>query len=840
MGKKTLWPGWETVRQIKSGNYGTVYEIERKLPSGNKEKAAVKVISIPKEKTELDELRSQHYTKKAITRYFEDRKKRVSDEYEHMLALKGNTNIVTVDDFDCVQKDDGFGWDIYLKMELLTPLLDSFEDKITEVDVVNIGKDICTALTLCDNRGIIHRDIKPSNILVSKDGDYKLGDFGIARVMEIKSSSLTKGIGTYDYMAPEVRRGEKYDKRADIYSLGLVLYWLLNEKKLPFHPALPTGTQKENALERRFNGESIPAPAHGSNQLKQIVLKACAFDPKDRYQSAEEMIRDLAAHNPSSESFELPKKLSEYAVDDDIGQDDIISDSTEDGSKTPDIFDFSQIVDSAAHGDDCGQADFHDDLTIDINPSLPKDEPVDKKAPSLRQSIADILADYSGLIKVIIGAVLVLALVVGVIHYIKQQQQQREKDSVVIENTNQTDEIVADETTSIDEPVFIESDCGVAIAKTIVVEDAGVTITADRFSVDEAKNTEAIVLRIENNGPAAFFLSHLSLQINGYFVEGYLYDVDTIKPNTVVEGEVRFDPEYISLLGANKINEFALSFKATDAESFNTLWESDLVTIPVQDNRERVFSAIPVNLGVFNEEGIKLDLVGYKVGTNEASLYFYLNNGTNPDIRLAFAEGQLNAKDASIFNGYIFSKGASSLGFCESIYRRPLLDEDPIQPQSIKCVLQTTASMITVVPNKELSARFDSSGHITAFDIQNQEEVKESEVSVEQSSSWPSREDLLAIIESGNISTVSTTGAQLTLPTDSQWLTNPFRAKVKSPRVGSSILIMPMPKSENGNLGAIDDGTEVWILGMRSPYYYFFVSIEDGRMGWNGTEYFTT
>ena len=323
MVSNSIWPGWETVRKIKSGSYGTVYEIERKLPSGNKEKAALKVISIPQKEYELDELRSQQYTEEAITAYFEDRKNRVLDEYERMLALKGNTNIVTVDDYIFIQKDDGFGWDIYLKMELLTPLLDSFGDTITEAEVVKIGKDICTALALCEKQNIIHRDIKPSNILVSKDGAYKLGDFGIARVMESATSSLTKGIGTYDYMAPEVRHGGKYDERADIYSLGLVLYWLLNERKLPFYPAHPTLTEKESALSRRFGGETIPAPAHGSNQLKQIVLKACAFDPKDRYQSAEDMQQDLVAYNHGSESFDRPKKpktLPGYVVDDNLSK----------------------------------------------------------------------------------------------------------------------------------------------------------------------------------------------------------------------------------------------------------------------------------------------------------------------------------------------------------------------------------------------------------------------------------------------------------------------------------------------------------------------------------------
>ena len=110
-----------------------------------------------------------------------------------------------------------------------------------------------------------------------------------------KTTGGTK-IGTYNYMAPEVYNNQPYGHPADIYSLGLVLYWFLNERRLPFcpmPPQLPKSSDLEEARARRFNGETIPAPLHGSPALKQIVLKACAYDPKTRYQTAEEMLSDL-------------------------------------------------------------------------------------------------------------------------------------------------------------------------------------------------------------------------------------------------------------------------------------------------------------------------------------------------------------------------------------------------------------------------------------------------------------------------------------------------------------------------------------------------------------------
>ena len=288
-----LFRDWEVKKTIGKGSFGTVYEVENTDPLRNGERAAIKKIVIPKDESEIEVLRSDAYDDASITRTFHERLRDIVNEYRLMQQVSGNTNIVNCRDIGYIQHDDGIGWDIYIVMELLTPLRKLPTERFTEEEVVRLGRDICRALSVCAKRGIIHRDVKPDNIFVSEYGDYKLGDFGISRVMEGTRAS-TIGIGTYDYMAPEVLR-ESYDRTADLYSLGMVLYWLLNERRTPFlklPPAVPTASEKELARKRRFNGDPLPPPAHGSEELKRIVLKACAFDPKERYQSAEEMLRD--------------------------------------------------------------------------------------------------------------------------------------------------------------------------------------------------------------------------------------------------------------------------------------------------------------------------------------------------------------------------------------------------------------------------------------------------------------------------------------------------------------------------------------------------------------------
>lgn len=212
------------------------------------------------------------------------------NEYKLMKELQGQSNIVSCDDFALEKNPNGIGGKIYIRMELLTPLQKVTKERLlSEKEVIKLGKDICKALILCENKNIIHRDIKPDNVMISPFGDYKLGDFGVSKVM----SHTTGGTmtGTEGYIAPEVLHMEKYGKEVDIYSLGIVMYWLLNNRRMPFIEATGklTPSKANEASMRRYQGEKIPAPQNGSTRLKQIVLKACEYRPKDRYTSAQDM-----------------------------------------------------------------------------------------------------------------------------------------------------------------------------------------------------------------------------------------------------------------------------------------------------------------------------------------------------------------------------------------------------------------------------------------------------------------------------------------------------------------------------------------------------------------------
>lgn len=288
--------GWHIIRELGRGSYGRVYEISRKVLD-IEEHGAMKVIPVPSNPDEIKEYLMDGFDRETIKKRFENHRSVVLREYAMMVKLKDSQNIVRCDDISVVMRPDGISSDIYIRMELLAPMREYEKLRgYNESEIIKVGQDICCLLSLCEARGIVHRDIKPANIMVSNKGQYKLGDFGIARSMD-HTTTATR-IGTLNYMAPEVYLGKKYGHSSDIYSLGLVLYWLMNDRCMPFLSKQSSGkglAEELSAQNRRMGGESLPAPLHGSPKLIQAVLKALSYNPADRYKTAEDFNRALGA-----------------------------------------------------------------------------------------------------------------------------------------------------------------------------------------------------------------------------------------------------------------------------------------------------------------------------------------------------------------------------------------------------------------------------------------------------------------------------------------------------------------------------------------------------------------
>ncbi|MDO5549226.1 MAG: leucine-rich repeat protein, partial [Eubacteriales bacterium] len=288
------WSDWKITDRIGAGSFGTVYRVQKidePVCVG-----AIKVIQIPIDDTETEILLREYHNEESILNYYRELAEEYKREIDILNSLKFCPNIVFCQDCCIEPRENAPGWNLYVLMEHLISFdVHCLHTELNEAKVIQIGLDICSALSTCHAKGILHRDIKPDNILVSRSGEYKLADFGMAK--NISKTYGTMSIkGTFSYMAPEIYTGQKYNSRADIYSLGLVLYRLMNHNREPFvntQKQVIYYKDKEEALSRRMGGEELPAPLDASLEFSEIILKACAFNPQERYSNADALLADL-------------------------------------------------------------------------------------------------------------------------------------------------------------------------------------------------------------------------------------------------------------------------------------------------------------------------------------------------------------------------------------------------------------------------------------------------------------------------------------------------------------------------------------------------------------------
>lgn len=295
IGKTIL--GYTVGEKLGSGAFGTVYKVIKTNVSGQYIRA-LKHITIPTEKQYNSVLNSMGGDVSKADSYFAQMLNSIVSEIQilNSLSERGTQHIVRYYENDIIATASPKRYDIFILMEYLTPLEDYIQSHNFLVrDVVKLGLDVLDGLQSCYDNGVIHRDIKDDNIFVSNKGEYKIGDFGVSKIL--KDSSKAESLkGTPNFLAPEVYLGkEGYTKSVDLYSLGIVLYRLLNYSRNPFVPSFPAqyfSQDEDKAFEERMSGKIPPLPSLGGEEIGRVIIRAISGS-NERFQIAGEFINAL-------------------------------------------------------------------------------------------------------------------------------------------------------------------------------------------------------------------------------------------------------------------------------------------------------------------------------------------------------------------------------------------------------------------------------------------------------------------------------------------------------------------------------------------------------------------
>ena len=250
------------------------------------EKYIVKVISVPASQIQLDALllTGAYKDPAEATDYFKETAESISAEVDALNMLAKLEGFLPYEGCQIVPMEDGrLGYQIYLLSSYKRSLLRYMRKKpITHLDAVNLGLDLCAALSICRRAGYMYVDLKPSNIFLSREKQYRIGDLGLVKLDSLAFTSLP---GKYrsTYTPREVQDDMKVlNNTVDTYSVGMILYQIYNEGSLPAEPLEPT--------------DPFSHPSNADYEIASIIMKALDPDPAKRWTDPMEMGQALVGY----------------------------------------------------------------------------------------------------------------------------------------------------------------------------------------------------------------------------------------------------------------------------------------------------------------------------------------------------------------------------------------------------------------------------------------------------------------------------------------------------------------------------------------------------------------
>ncbi len=386
------------------------------MKENSDDKYIVKVISVPASQKQLDALllTGAYKDAGAAAEYFKTLAEDMVKEARLLLQLSKLEGFLPYEGWQIVPMEGSdLGYDVYL-LGSYKRSLEKFlrRNAMTHLGAVNLGIDLCAALSLCRRAGVIYTDLKPANIFISGQREYRIGDLGFSKLSAMKYTSLPRQYVSR-YTPPELHDPfATLNPTVDIYAVGMILYQIYNNGELPFSTKAPL--------------RILPAPLNADYEMAEIIQKACHPNPRERYQTPTQMGQALASYlqrnrvndtpivPPSVDTIhsdapveetpaaaqEVPAEASEAAdvqVPEELEfMDTLVSDDTAPGAQEGDDLVSAQTSDEVDLI--LAQADELISHEPDIIPDAeePEEEPTLPEEPQLEPAQEDLAADESG------------------------------------------------------------------------------------------------------------------------------------------------------------------------------------------------------------------------------------------------------------------------------------------------------------------------------------------------------------------------------------------------------------------------------------------------------------
>lgn len=260
------------------------------LLKDTEKKYIVKIISHPASQVQLDALlltgicRDENDARQYFARQAED----TVAEATLLQKLSLLEGFKSYDSWQTEPMDDQPGCDVYLLGEYCMTLARQLKEGLTHLAAVNLGLDLCAALSVCRRNGYLYVDLRPENVCFTESREYRICDLGFVSLASLKYTSLPDKYRS-DYTAPEITDAySSLNTTMDVYAVGLILYQVFNAGALP------------------IPGEEMANPEYADYEMRQIILKACAAAPEDRWQDPQEMGQALIAYMQSHTVNDTP------------------------------------------------------------------------------------------------------------------------------------------------------------------------------------------------------------------------------------------------------------------------------------------------------------------------------------------------------------------------------------------------------------------------------------------------------------------------------------------------------------------------------------------------------